>query len=428
MAVTQYIGARYVPVFYEDSHGGNAWESGVVYEPLTIVTYLNQSYTSKKPVPANISNPADEPDYWVLTGAYNAQIAQLSQDVDDLEANVNSREKIVSIGASINLDTAGQLSGGFPDKAFNAAGYQSGEYYNIAFAGAGFVAGAAGQKFIDQLQTVINNTSAEFKSGKGRIIITGGMNNDINNGATYLDAVDAFVALARANFPHFTIEFLPLSWSRQYTQRTALRTLYETYIKYMPDHGVDIWPECYAYMHNYTNWFRDNIHFNQVGIDVAARMFQKIITRSSCDFNPNEGLLRPFTPQNMNTTNFAELGNWTSIREYYDGNIVWLMGGDSMLKPVAGGLAVTNSIGSPMDVCDNPFHYISTTPFTDGNKYGEFPCSFRNYQGTEIMDGFGFIDTNNRLVFYARKSGFTLTDGGLNNLKFFYIGIPREFC
>lgn len=73
MSIREYVGARYVPKFF-DNEGSNEWAAGVVYEPLTIVTYLNNSYTSKIPVPANIGNPANNPRYWVLTGNYNAQL------------------------------------------------------------------------------------------------------------------------------------------------------------------------------------------------------------------------------------------------------------------------------------------------------------------------------------------------------------------
>ena len=88
MALHQYIGARYVPKFYVNSDNTSEWRSGVIYEPLTIVTYNNKSYTSKKPVPANIGNPSANPDYWVATGNYNQQIADISARFDDLEATV----------------------------------------------------------------------------------------------------------------------------------------------------------------------------------------------------------------------------------------------------------------------------------------------------------------------------------------------------
>lgn len=83
--VTQYIGARYVPKFYENSDGTEEWRAGVEYEPLTIVTYNGNSYTSKKPVPSNIGNPSDNTSYWVSTGNFNAQLAQIQTEVSEIK-------------------------------------------------------------------------------------------------------------------------------------------------------------------------------------------------------------------------------------------------------------------------------------------------------------------------------------------------------
>lgn len=80
MANRQYIGARYVPKFYEGSNGNN-WEGGKKYEPLTVVTYLQDSYTSKIPVPNTVGDPAHNPKYWAHTGAYNAQVEQYRQQL-----------------------------------------------------------------------------------------------------------------------------------------------------------------------------------------------------------------------------------------------------------------------------------------------------------------------------------------------------------
>lgn len=97
MSVVQYIGARYVPKFYENPNGSNDWLSGVSYEPLTVVTYASNNYTSKKPVPATVGNPAANPEYWVSTGVYNAQVETIRQglvtaqgDIDDLETALNA--------------------------------------------------------------------------------------------------------------------------------------------------------------------------------------------------------------------------------------------------------------------------------------------------------------------------------------------------
>lgn len=85
--VRQYIGARYVTKIYENSNDPSSaeWEASVNYEPITMVTYNNGSYLSKKEVPASIGNPAANPAYWVQTGFYNGQIAYLQAQIDNIE-------------------------------------------------------------------------------------------------------------------------------------------------------------------------------------------------------------------------------------------------------------------------------------------------------------------------------------------------------
>ena len=88
--VRQYIGARYVTKIYENSQDPSSaeWEAGVNYEPLTMVTYNNGSYLSKKEVPAATGDPASNPTYWVQTGFYNGQIASLTSRMDAAENNI----------------------------------------------------------------------------------------------------------------------------------------------------------------------------------------------------------------------------------------------------------------------------------------------------------------------------------------------------
>lgn len=75
MAVTQYTGSRYVPLFADPID----WSSENTYEPLTIVTHEGNSYTSKQYVPKGIK--IDNQNFWALTGNYNAQIEQYRREV-----------------------------------------------------------------------------------------------------------------------------------------------------------------------------------------------------------------------------------------------------------------------------------------------------------------------------------------------------------
>lgn len=86
MAVTQYIGARYVPLFADPMQ----WDSTRTYEPLTIVYNEGNSYTSRQYVPAGIQ--IDDGAYWALTGNYNAQIEQYRSEVARCDGRIKAVE------------------------------------------------------------------------------------------------------------------------------------------------------------------------------------------------------------------------------------------------------------------------------------------------------------------------------------------------
>lgn len=75
----QYVGARYVPLFGRRGEESIVWDDSAPYEPLTIVTYQGDSYTSRQYVPAQV-DISDE-QYWAKTGNFNAQIEQYRAEV-----------------------------------------------------------------------------------------------------------------------------------------------------------------------------------------------------------------------------------------------------------------------------------------------------------------------------------------------------------
>lgn len=87
----QYIGARYIPIFYQNSVDQSAnWEINVEYEPLTFVTTQNNHlYLSKKTVPDNIGTPAQNTEYWLDMGIFtDAQIEQVVEALEALEQRI----------------------------------------------------------------------------------------------------------------------------------------------------------------------------------------------------------------------------------------------------------------------------------------------------------------------------------------------------
>lgn len=214
MAVTQYIGARYVPIFYTASDNSNSWESGVQYEPLTVVTYLNQSYTSKLPVPAAVGNPADNPDYWAMTGAYNAQVASLSGDVDQLDNDVAALDAHVALLDATTIkkvsnrhylfvsDSYGITGNSWPYKFATIANLAADHWDNLSVTGTGFWVNNV-NGFLDQ----ITNYAGD-RSEISDIIVAGGLNDsvyELNQTSGLVAAINAFCAYAKTEYPNATV-------------------------------------------------------------------------------------------------------------------------------------------------------------------------------------------------------------------------------
>lgn len=81
-----YIGARYVPKFADTP--GSEWDNSIQYDPLTIVIYQGNSYTSKTFVPVGVD--IHNSTYWANTGNYNAQLEVYRQEVEALKGYVET--------------------------------------------------------------------------------------------------------------------------------------------------------------------------------------------------------------------------------------------------------------------------------------------------------------------------------------------------
>ena len=84
MATTQYIGARYVPLFADPLE----WDNTREFEPLTMVLHMGASYTSRQYVPKGIDISNEK--FWALTGNYNAQVEQYRREVLTFDGRITA--------------------------------------------------------------------------------------------------------------------------------------------------------------------------------------------------------------------------------------------------------------------------------------------------------------------------------------------------
>ena len=80
----QYIGARYVPIFGRKDEESIEWDNTAPYEPLTIVLYQGNSYTSRQFVPVGVEITNQE--FWAITGNYNAQVEMYRRETAEARA------------------------------------------------------------------------------------------------------------------------------------------------------------------------------------------------------------------------------------------------------------------------------------------------------------------------------------------------------
>ena len=128
MTTTQYVGARYVPLFMGE------WDNTQTYEPLCIVSNHGNSYTSRQYVPSGISLNNEE--YWALTGNYNAQIEQYRKIT---ELNTQSIKSINNVIKNVSrtyktveeMRADKNISAGIVKAQSFYTGDNGGSYYNI---------------------------------------------------------------------------------------------------------------------------------------------------------------------------------------------------------------------------------------------------------------------------------------------------------
>ena len=92
-----YVGHRYVPKIMGD------WDNTQIYEPLSIVQYQGNSFTSRQYVPSGIEITNE--DYWASTGNYNAQLEFYRQEVSNVNSEVaNARNGEANLKARLDKD------------------------------------------------------------------------------------------------------------------------------------------------------------------------------------------------------------------------------------------------------------------------------------------------------------------------------------
>lgn len=291
MAVRQYIGARYVPKFYENSNGTNEWSSGTAYEALTIVSYNNNSFTSKKPVPAGIGNPAANPEYWASTGIYNAQIDEYRQETQTVKEqsskNALKNCRFVFVGDSYAAgyapSTGDVPANGWSQVIKSTLGLSSDACYAIYQGGAGFSSERPGGGYAAMLSNAAGTISD--KSEIDYVICCGGHNDISSTASNIRTGIGTFYSTARGLFPNAKIMFGMIAWDRNGSTQNSINSLLVNYLEYQKDVAPDM-----AYLNGVENILykvstyldTDGIHPTPAGNKALAEGIMQAIQTGYC--------------------------------------------------------------------------------------------------------------------------------------------------
>lgn len=241
MAVREYIGARYVPLYVGD------WDSTKNYEPLTIVTDANgNSFTSIRDVPAG--TPLSDRTYWIQTSSFSGAVEVLSRRVSDVENNVETIDGNIT-AITDRIDGLEESITGFDDKIntvddrvdsilldnkklvciADSYGMRSTPNWCSLFesrfdavthaqSGTGFLTNPG---FLTQLQSVVSGMSEDDKKSVTDVIVCGGWNDarELARGSTLQDlqnAIIAFCEYSRANLINAEIHVGFIAWQTAY--------------------------------------------------------------------------------------------------------------------------------------------------------------------------------------------------------------------
>ena len=215
--VRQYVGARYVPVFANPLE----WSDTREYEPLTIVTYRGNSYTSMQYVPTSIS--IADTAYWALTGNFNAQVEAYRAEVRAFDDRINANAAAINANAAAISANAAAIAQEKTDRTTNvmlafgdsygvdtisqgpvwceitANKLQATELHNYCVGGATFNTTKEKNFFVQVDKAISEIKNPEYVKYVG---IVGGTNDGSNS---IVNAIVSLVAKINSAFPNAVI-------------------------------------------------------------------------------------------------------------------------------------------------------------------------------------------------------------------------------
>ena len=297
----QYIGARYVPIWYQNTDDQSAnWQSNVEYEPLTYVTTINNHlYLSKKTVPDTIGNPADNIEYWLDLGVFiTGQYELLQEQIDDMkdgdvsgslqnqidflkEGSKNENMRLIVLTDSYGVSP---YAGGTPfiDQMATLLGLSSDDFYGFAQGSAGIAPNTAVPRTIkgvleDNISSVVSpETITHVLYALGA--------NDITRDSGIGTYFESLVTYTRSVLPNAKIVFAFIG--QTYNESISDHNkAYEAYRVCSAQNRCEFIDNSDLIMRVRKNLAADRIHPSSAGSDALAKYLSIGLINGTFDFS-----------------------------------------------------------------------------------------------------------------------------------------------
>lgn len=248
-----YVGQRYVPKFYDDGteQHGATWDKTKVYEPLTIVLWNGDSYTSRTFVPAGVE--IADTRYWLQTGLFNAQLQGYINKVNDVTTDVSEiRENLEHLSkTSLNKNRYVVILGDSWATGFNeTTGWlelmTNLNYFNIKHVKNARGGCAYGNRSNDW-KRLLTDTIVPDKEEVTEIYICGGSNDNTASKDSVIVGMNDLATYVKENYPNATLINIMLRLGVNETKITE-------YISASNECGIICYP-----CTDVTNWLGTNI-------------------------------------------------------------------------------------------------------------------------------------------------------------------------
>lgn len=304
MSTRQYIGARYVPKFFDDGKGSSEWVSGLAYEPLTVVTHLGNSFTSKKPVPVGVD--ILDTEYWCVTGNYNEQINNFMNEVNNLKTTTNTKRSFILCGDSLGdgyspKEGEGNTDMGWCTRArtdLRKVGIMAYNFSDVSTPSRAY-GSCFGNGAWNDLITAINNDANINNADITDIVVFGGSNELNYSDGEVRSAIQTFMTNAIKWFPHAEIKVgIVACCIDRFDNELNVPKIYKEEI---PKYGGKyIASSYYLFRLNSSTYLNsDNTHPTLAGYNFFYPMVLELITNDTATFS--YGLI---TENNISTNTF----------------------------------------------------------------------------------------------------------------------------